>query len=63
MRGDGEEDAARPVPDHPLARLQGEVGRAAQDNVHDGPEGVGRESLRGGDEVARRVVHHHRGVA
>ena len=45
MRGDGEEGAAAPRSDHPLAHVQGEVGRAVEHDVHDRLEGVRREPL------------------
>ncbi len=62
MRGDCQEDATGLVLDHPLACLQGEVGGAAQHDVHYGLEGVGREALGGGDEVSGGVVDHHGGL-
>ena len=47
MRRYGEEGAAAPLGDHPLAHVEGQIRGAVEDNVHDGLEGVRREAFSG----------------
>ena len=48
---------------HPLPNVQGDESRSVENDVDDGLEGVGAQSLRGGDEIARCIVHHDVGHA
>ena len=56
---DGQEDSTGLLGDHPLAHIKGQEACSLQHDVNDGLEGVGRQSLGGGDEVPCRVVDHH----
>lgn len=49
--------------DHPLADVEGQVGRSQEHDVDNGLERVGREPLGGRDEVPGGVVHDDVGQA
>ena len=56
MRGYGEESAAAPLGDHPLAHVEGQEGGAVEDDVDNGLEGVGREAFSGRDLATEKKV-------